>query len=127
MGKIEEIQQEPLIRCVAIYPNGEKKIRHFPDDEGGLKAAVRWEWEQMQAGATLSWNITATIKRRVRSTLPRIGYLSNYRRNNLNLTVIPLRGGDQPHSPVIQEIIPGPVDQHHYPVTKTDQLIDVHD
>ena len=52
MGKLDEIPQEALIRCVAIYPNGEKKVRHFPDDENGLKAAVRWEWEQMQAGAT---------------------------------------------------------------------------
>lgn len=53
MGRVQEILQPPLVRCVAIYKDGKKKIRHFPDSEEGVRDAVAWEWEQINSGAAV--------------------------------------------------------------------------
>jgi len=51
-----------------------------------------------------------------------------YRTAKVNLLfVFSITGYDQSHSPVVQEIIPSPIDQHHNPVAETNQLIDVYD
>ncbi len=53
MGKLLEIPQAPLIRCVAIYADGSRKVRLFPDGKEGIQEAVNWEWERLNDGATI--------------------------------------------------------------------------
>lgn len=40
-----------IIRCIAWFPNGSKKIRMFPDDRWGVEDAVSWEWNMINGGA----------------------------------------------------------------------------
>jgi hypothetical protein len=51
-GAIEEEPMPGLIRCIAWFPNGSKKIRMFPDDRWGVQDAVSWEWKMINGDAT---------------------------------------------------------------------------
>jgi hypothetical protein len=54
--KRKEIGDAPMpdpIRLVAFFPDGSRKVRVFPDDQDGIKGAVRWEWDRLHEGAKI--------------------------------------------------------------------------